>query len=325
MKLSKISKKYPALKKVVNKIQEIDSITALYPPQASAIKAGVLDGKNQVLSIPTASGKTLIAELAMLNEVLHNSKAVYVVPLRALANEKFEDMKAKYSDFAKIGISTGDFDSKDSSLGEFDILFLTFEKLDSLMRHNPPWLKEIGLAVIDEIHLLDSPNRGPTLEIVTTKLRELNTQILALSATIENSDELADWLDAKLVESSFRPIKLSRGVYLNGDISFKEKSDLKLNKSGLDPAVVLAQDIVKNQAQSLIFVNTRRGAEKEAEKNTKEIYKLLNTKEKKALSKTADQILNVLDSPTKQCKRLSYSNSCCRSESPWKKSCNSRL
>ncbi len=307
MKLSELLEKHPHLKAPVSKIEAHDRVTTLYPPQEEAIKTGALDGKNIVLSIPTASGKTLVSELVALNHILSKKgKAVYIVPLRALASEKFEDFKTKYSDLCKIGISTGDFDSSGASLGNFDLLILTIEKMDSIMRHQPPWIHEITLAILDEVHLLDSADRGPTLEIVATQLKELGAQILALSATVENSDELARWLDAKLVESDFRPIKLSRGIFLKGEVDFKEKPDLKLQNynTKIDASVLLATDIVKNKAQALVFANTRKGAESEAERTATQIYPILDTKEKKELARISENILSVLDSPTKQCKRL---------------------
>ncbi len=307
MELARLIDKYQNLKLPIAKIEEHDRVTTLYPPQAEAIKAGALDGKNTVLSIPTASGKTLVAELVALNHILSKKgKAVYIVPLRALAAEKYEEFKTKYLDLCKVGISTGDFDSSGANLGNFDLLILTIEKMDSLMRHQADWIKEISLVILDEVHLIDSADRGPTLEIVATQLRDLGAQILALSATIENSDELARWLDAKLVESDFRPIKLSRGVFFKGEIDFKEKSDLKLQNynTKTDSSVILSTDIVQNKAQALVFTNTRKGAESEAEKTAADIYKILDTKEKKELAHVSEQILSVLDSPTKQCKRL---------------------
>ncbi|HIJ98477.1 TPA: DEAD/DEAH box helicase [archaeon] len=307
MKLTSLIDKYSQLRLPIAKIEKHDNVTELYPPQAEAIKAGALDGKNLVLSVPTASGKTLVAELVALNHILSKrGKAVYIVPLRALASEKYEDFKTKYSDLCKIGISTGDFDSSGANLGNFDLLLLTIEKMDSLMRHQADWIKEISLVILDEIHLLDSVNRGPALEIVATQLKDLGAQILALSATIENSDELARWLNAKLVESSFRPIKLSRGVYLKGEIDFKEKEDYKLNNPSvkIDSSVLLATDIVNSKAQALVFANTRKGAESEAEKTAEHIYKILDTKEKKELFQISKKILSVLDSPTRQCQRL---------------------
>jgi len=305
MKLSEVSDKYPALKEVVQRLQEVDGVEELYPPQADALETGFLEGKNLVLSIPTASGKTLIAELALMNEALRGRKAIYLTPLRALASEKYEDLMEKYGKLVKIGISTGEFDSTGKELAEHDVLILTNEKMDSLMRHKPDWLKQIGLVVIDEIHLINDRGRGPTLEIVTTKLMKENVQFIALSATIENSDEIAKWLDAELVESDFRPVKLSRGVYLDNSVTFKEKDDIKFDAPpGVDPLALLTTDIIQNKAQSLVFVNTRRSAEKEAESNGNEIYALLDTENKKELENLAESVENVLESPTKQCKRL---------------------
>src|SRR3989338_6503640 len=89
MKLIELLEKHPNLKLPISKIEEHDRVATLYPPQEEAIKAGALDGKNIVLSIPTASGKTLVSELVALNHILSKKgKVVYVVPLRALASEK---------------------------------------------------------------------------------------------------------------------------------------------------------------------------------------------------------------------------------------------
>jgi len=178
-------------------------IVELYPPQEEAIKAEALEGKNLVLASPTASGKTLVAEFCALKHILEkNGKTVYLTPLRALANEKFEDFK-KYASIRKtdgkrirIGISTGDFDSSDPWLERYDIIITTNEKADSLLRHRAKWMDEISLIVADEVHLLNEAERGPTLEVVLARLMQINPdiQILALSATINNVEEIAGWL-----------------------------------------------------------------------------------------------------------------------------------
>ncbi len=304
MHLSEVSKRYPAIESAITRIIEEDGIGELYEPQEKAIEAGLLDGENMTIAIPTASGKTLIAELAMLSKVQQGYKAIYLAPLRALASEKYEELKKKHGKLVNIGISTSDLDSSGSDLDKFDIIIMTNEKMDSIMRHHPSWIGKIGIVVLDEVHLIDSANRGPTLEIVATKLMALNPQFLALSATIENSEEIAKWLNSKLVESSFRPVKLSKGVYFNNTISFSGKSDQKL-EAGNSPSISLAIDIINKEAQGLIFVSTRRSAEAESEKQSKKIVHLLKTKEKKELERIADRILNVLESPTKQCIRLS--------------------
>ena len=154
----------------------------------------------------TASGKTLIAELCALKHVLdNNGKVIYLSPLRALASEKFEEFK-KYTSLRKVdgrkisvGISTGDFDSAYNWLERYDIIVTTNEKADSLLRHRAKWMDNISAVIADEVHLLNEAERGPTLEIVIARLLQVNPsiQILALSATINNVDEIAGWLNAK--------------------------------------------------------------------------------------------------------------------------------
>lgn len=184
----------------------------LRPAQRKAIDAGLLDGENVLVCTPTASGKTFIAELAMLTKVLEGGKALYIVPLRALASEKFSQFSKRYGDMARVAVSSSDVDSVDRQLESYDIIVLTSEKLDAFMRHESPWLSQVKVVVVDEIHLLNDVSRGPTLEIVLTRLRSLNPQIVGLSATIGNPDQLAAWLDAQLIEDFWRPVELKKGI-----------------------------------------------------------------------------------------------------------------
>ncbi len=205
------------------KILEKD-IIKLRPAQEKAIKKGLLERKNMLVCTPTASGKTLIAELAALKSIIEgNGKAIYIVPLKALASEKYKDFKKRYDGIAKVALSIGDIDSSDSYLVDYDLIITTSEKLDSLIRHHAPWLSLISTIIIDEIHLLNDPGRGPTLEILITILRQLlkKAQIIALSATIGNPEELSEWLKAELVIDNWRPVKLHKGVYLNGEVEFE--------------------------------------------------------------------------------------------------------
>jgi len=198
-------------------------ITNLRPAQEKSIKKGLLDGKSLLVCTPTASGKTLIAELASLKGIIENKgKAVYIVPLKALASEKYREFKRRYDKVAKIALSIGDTDSPDPYLAEYDLIVTTSEKLDSLIRHHSPWLSGIKTVVVDEIHLLNDTQRGPTLEILLTILKQLlkNAQIIGLSATIGNAEELAEWLDADLVVDDWRPVKLHKGIYMDGKVEF---------------------------------------------------------------------------------------------------------
>ncbi|HLG24795.1 MAG TPA: DEAD/DEAH box helicase [Candidatus Nanoarchaeia archaeon] len=199
-------------------------IKELRPAQEKSIEKGLLDKKNLLVCTPTASGKTLVAELAAMKSIVsENGKAIYIAPLKALASEKYKHFKKRYGSLAKVALTIGDIDSADDYLSEYDLIVTTSEKLDSLTRHNAQWLSSITVLIIDEIHLLNDQQRGPTLEIIITILKKLlkNLQVIGLSATIGNAKELADWLEADLVFDDWRPVKLYQGVYLDGEIEFQ--------------------------------------------------------------------------------------------------------
>ncbi len=220
MLLEDIRDKIPAeLYSVIEK----EKIRELRPSQEKALNAGLLEDKNLLVCTPTASGKTLIAEITAMNSIIRGiGKAIYIVPLKALATEKYKEFRRKYEHLAKIIVSIGDRDSADPYLEKYDLIITTSEKLDSLIRHKANWLKDVKVVIADEIHLINDPGRGPTLEILITLLRQLlkNVQLIGLSATIGNPKELAKWLNAKLVEDDWRPVELHKGIYLNGEVEF---------------------------------------------------------------------------------------------------------
>ncbi len=160
MKIEKIKKELPdKLFSIISK-----DIVELRPAQIKAIESGLFEGNNLLICTPTASGKTLIAEMAGVKGILEQKgKAIYVVPLKALANEKFKEFKEKYGNLFRIALSIGDIDSADPYLVDYDFIFTTSEKFDSLIRHHSPWLKY------------------------------------------------------------WRPVKLEEGVYLDGEVEFKER------------------------------------------------------------------------------------------------------
>jgi helicase len=210
--------------KINPKLYEVlkQNITKFRPSQEKSINSGLIEDKNLLVCTPTASGKTLIAEIAMLNNIYNNKgKALYIVPLKALAVEKSKEFKLKYKD-VKIAMSIGDIDSSESHLSKYDLIITTSEKLDSLIRHNSPWINEIKTVIIDEIHLLNDYDRGPTLEFLITLLKMIlpNIQIIGLSATIGNPNELAEWLKANLIIDDWRPIELKKGIMFNNTIEF---------------------------------------------------------------------------------------------------------
>ena len=275
-------------------------VSELYPPQQEAVQAGVLEGKNLVLASPTASGKTLIAELCSLKHVLEKKgKIVYLSPLRALANEKFEEFK-KYTSIRKpdgklvsVGISTGDFDSGDSWLGRYDVIVTTNEKADSLLRHRVKWMDDISLVVADEVHLLNDGDRGPTLEVVLARLMQVNPemQVLALSATINNVEEIAGWLKASYVITEWRPVPLREGVLLHDEIQYKDGDARKIERKTRDPTLNLVLNTIKMGGQALVFASTRKGSVNIAKKIAANIGELLSKPVKRTLVHESEKIL----------------------------------
>jgi ATP-dependent DNA helicase len=276
-------------------------IAELYPPQEEAVNAGVLGCKNLVLASPTASGKTLIAELAGLKHVLErNGKVIYLTPLRALASEKFEEFR-KYTSLLKkdgrrvaVGISTGDYDEADPWLQRYDIIVTTNEKADSLLRHRAKWMDEITLVVADEVHLLNEAERGPTLEIVLARLMQVSPdiQILALSATIHNVGEIADWLKAQYVITEWRPVTLKEGVLLNEEIQFKDGDARKIDKKTRNPTINIVLNTIKNGGQALIFTSTRKNSASVAKQISDHTAEALSKPLKRTLEHEAEHILN---------------------------------
>jgi helicase len=269
-------------------------IEKLYPPQEEAL-GPILRGKNLVVSIPTASGKSLVAYMAILHRRLADpspGKALYIVPLRALASEKYEELK----EFQKLGIrtalATGDYDEQDDRLGHFDVIVATSEKMDSLLRHRVGWLHNVRTIVADEVHLINDAGRGPTLEVLLSRFRALNpdAQVVALSATIKNSKQLAEWLGAELVQSEWRPTPLKKGVLFGRQITFEDGSTRILTHESADMIVDLVVDMIAEQGQCLVFVNARRSAEAVAKKLAKPVARALGIEDKTILAKLAKEV-----------------------------------
>ena len=273
-------------------------IIELYPPQVKAIQAGVLDGKNIVLATPTASGKTLVALLAASLHLARGGKVLYLVPLRALASEKIEDCRrflSKGSGF-RAAISTGDYDSTDPWLADYDVIVSTNEKADSLLRHRATWMDDLSLVILDELHLLGDQDRGPTLEMVVTKLRRRlpDAQLIGLSATISNAEEIAEWLDARPVISEWRPVPLKEGVLMGNKIEFADGEVKRLEDLHENVIVNAVLNTVIEGGQALVFALTRRRAEQYAAKIAKafnERIDLLAPAEREKLEEYSEKVL----------------------------------
>jgi helicase len=282
-----------------------EGITELYPPQAEAMEPA-LEGKNLVLAIPTASGKSLVAYLAVIQSVLRGGKAIYIVPLRALASEKYEELKAFESLGMRVGVSVGDYDAPDPTLERFDVIIATSEKADSLLRHRAHWLQELSVVVADEIHLINDAGRGPTLEVTLSKLKQINpgAQILALSATIRNSHEIAEWLNAEHIASDWRPVPLKEGIFYENEISFEDGTSRAVNDCG-DAVSSIVLDVVEDGGQCLVFVNTRRSSEALSGRVGMHLKDILEPKTSKELAMLSRKLQSRQDEPTSLGARLS--------------------
>jgi len=281
-------------------------ITTLYPPQAEAMDS-VLSGRNLVLSVPTASGKSLVAYLAILRGLARGGKGLYIVPLRALASEKFEELKEILPKGYSAVMSIGDYEEKDSGIMKNDVIIATSEKADSLFRHRPDFLKQFSVVVADEVHLITDPDRGHILEVLMTRLRQMSpdTQLVALSATIPNSQEIADWLEADHLRSEWRPVDLKEGVFQGGVLRI-EKGE---GHDGLEERVIgrgepvkaLVSDGLSQGGQSLVFVNTRKSAEVEAKRLMGAVEKYTD---RNKLLEIRDMLITTQDEPTDIVSRL---------------------
>ncbi|GAD53150.1 putative ski2-type helicase [Halarchaeum acidiphilum MH1-52-1] len=282
---------------------EEEGIEELYPPQAEAVERGVTEGESLVASVPTASGKTLIAELAMLAAVERGGKALYIVPLRALAGEKASEFERFERFGLSVGVSTGNYESDGERLANNDVIVATSEKVDSLVRNGAGWVDELGCVVADEVHLVDDAHRGPTLEVTLAKLRARvsDLQTVALSATVGNADELAAWLDAELVDSDWRPIELRTGVHYGQALHLDDGTTRELPvERGESQTAAIVRDTLRDDGSTLVFVNSRRNAEGAAKRLASVVAAELSTAERADLAEIADEIRAVSDTETSE-------------------------
>ncbi|RLG87269.1 MAG: ATP-dependent DNA helicase [Thermoprotei archaeon] len=252
-------------------------IDELFPPQEKAFKAGVLEGKSLLLVAGTGAGKTLVAEVTAVNRILEEGiKAVYMVPLKALANEKYEEFKAWKRLGVRIALTTGDYDSADPWLDRYDLIITSYEKYDSLLRHEAEWIRDVGLLVVDEIHYMSSIARGLAIESAVSEMKFIsNPQLIALSATIGNPKEVAEWLGAELVFDPWRPVPLVRGMIVKDGKRLRLVTEdgrrYSLNVSDIDSLVA---GLIGQGTQVIVFRATRKMTETTAKRIAKMVGKV---------------------------------------------------
>jgi helicase len=299
MKLETVLKDHSFPQNAVEHILSL-GIESFYPPQAEAITKGALNGNSLLMSVPTAAGKTLVAELCMVRSILlHQGRCLYIAPLKALASEKFNDFKKKYAPLGiEVGLAIGDHDSPTKTLNRYNIIVATAEKVDSLLRSQAKWLIDsLSVCVLDEIHFINDGKRGPTMEILIARIKQLNEkiQMIALSATVKNADEMAKWLKAELVKSTWRPIPLKEGVYYKDCIAFDKHGAKVITEDEPDDLSKLTADTLRGKGQVLIFVNSRRSAQAVSAQVSATVFKLLTSEEKSQLMLLSKKVVHEHD------------------------------
>lgn len=237
--------------------------------QADSVRAGLLEGRSVLVSAPTSGGKTLVALMATL-ACLHRraGRAVYLCPMRSLAAEKYGELKALESielngRAPRVARSTGDHGASGGALGAADVVVMTNERLDSLMRHDGRWRRGIGLVVVDEVHLVGDAVRGPALETIVAHAKSMDSppQLVGLSATAPNAKELAGWLGARLVQSYERPVPLREGVYDGETLSMSDGEVLHVERGGgYGDAVHVGLASALAGHKTLVFADSKRNA-----------------------------------------------------------------
>jgi len=236
----------------------------------------LLKGEHLVVSAPTSSGKTLIGELAALQGVLERRRALFLLPLKALVNDKYGQFVRTYGPFGlRIIRATGEIadDIPPLMRGQYDICLMTYEKCAALLLGNPYLLDQVGTLVVDEVQMIADPSRGANLEFLLTLLRvrgsqEGGPQLIALSAVIGDTNGLERWLGARLLRRTERPVPLDEGI-LRGDGTFRfhdpggaEKVEPCIQPergkgTGQDWVIPLVRKLVGEGKQVIVFRETK--------------------------------------------------------------------
>lgn len=229
---------------------------------------------NALVAASTSSGKSLIAEMFLAHEIRERKgKGIFLVPLRALAQEKIDQWTNESYHFKGLNISvcTGDYrltKERTEELNNADLIIMTSELLNHRIRNseaeNSEFLKKCGTIVIDEAHGIGSPDRGSHLEAGLMKFTELNpsARVVFLSATMPNVEELAEWLSYSLtgretyvLNSKFRPVPLNIHYETYDDVG---KYD-RVEESKIDAAMDIIEDYPDDKF--LVFAHTKRSGE----------------------------------------------------------------
>ncbi len=237
----------------------------LLPLQSVAVaKHNLLDGESLIISAPTSSGKTFCGEMASVANLFKRKKVIYLVPLKAIAEEKFSDFQDKYSDLGiGVVISTKDRQEHDRKIAkaDFDLAIMIYEKFNQLLIKNMDILSQVNLIIVDELQMIADPSRGAVLELALLKIRtsKYRPQILGLSAVLKDVDELSSWLGCKLLLEKSRPVELLQGILLDGNFIYKKHNS---RQEGTEELVSLdseeAHQTCSERSEPILFANLEK-------------------------------------------------------------------
>jgi helicase len=236
--------------------------------QTRALSAGIAEGQSMIVAAPTSSGKTLIGEVAVLSALREGRRAVYLVSHKALADQKYADFDARFGDGAQTPIASVGLNTGDRSEGPQDarLMVATYEKALGLLlagQLNP----SDALIVADEMQILGEPGRGAEIETLCALIRHRGfKQFVALTATVENSEDFAGWMKCVLVKSSKRDVPLHQEIWFGNRVyrmtfGQDEGEEIKPTFQGpLGISQVVSQLLRDGRGPVLVFTESRREA-----------------------------------------------------------------
>jgi helicase len=247
----------------------------LLPVQELAVKEyGLFTSGNLIVFSPTSSGKTFIGEMAAVKAARENARVFYLVPQKALAEEKYREFSKRYAQAGiDVVISSRDRREFDRAIlgRQFQIAIVVYEKLQTLLVAQPNLVQGIGLVVVDELQMLTDDERGAGLELLLTKLKMAGShpRMIGLSAVLGKASLLAEWLEAKLLIDTRRPVELRKGVLCQGIFRYREHNSeregteeilVPLTKDRGELLVAAADTLARRGEQVLVFVPDRATA-----------------------------------------------------------------
>jgi ATP-dependent RNA helicase HelY len=213
---------FPKMRKFASSLEfELDDF------QVAACRA-LEKGKGVLVAAPTGAGKTIVGEFAVELAVQSGSKCFYTTPIKALSNQKYSELVARYGE-AKVGLLTGDT----SINSEADIVIMTTEVLRNMIYANSHTIKRLKYVVMDEVHYLADKFRGAVWEEILIHLPD-SVQVISLSATVSNAEEFGEWLqtvrgETEVIVSEIRPVPLYQHVLFGNRLLDLFDENLKLN------------------------------------------------------------------------------------------------